>query len=120
MRGSEFWGGSSMAFEATAGRSTASTWHSPITWWKAIGSIMLGISFGLLLLLWSSTHFLGYGIETIGSGSMRPTLGRGDLIFTRPIAIEDVQVGDIVTFDEGRDVHLTIAHRVQSFVNVNT
>ena len=57
---------------------------------------------------------LGMRSFTVMSGSMRPALGVGDVVVTRPIAATDARVGDVITFsDPGRHRKLT-THRVKS------
>jgi signal peptidase I len=79
-----------------------------------------GLALGGLLATLLAVHFFGYRIVTVQSGSMEPALSRGDVIFSRPVNINDVKVGQIILFDEGRDIHFIAAHRVVGFINLHT
>lgn len=83
------------------------------------GTAAFGLLIGGLLAALLATQFFGYKMVTVQSDSMEPALKPGDLIATRPVPIEDVKVGDIVLFDEGRDVHFLAAHRVVGFINLH-
>lgn len=54
--------------------------------------------------------FMGYKPFIVLSGSMEPEILAGDLIVTKEIAPEDVQVGDVISFRVDQDV--VVSHRV--------
>jgi signal peptidase len=54
----------------------------------------------------------GYRSFTVMSGSMRPTLGVGDVVVTRKIAARNARVGDVITFPDPEDRTRLITHRV--------
>ncbi len=83
-------------------------------------ALVAGLAVGGLLVAVIATRFLGYHILAVESDSMAPALRRGDLIVTRPVPITEANVGDTVLYDEGTQVHLLVAHRVISVVNLNT
>ena len=56
---------------------------------------------------------LGYDEYAVLSGSMEPTYHTGSLIYVRPCAPEDVQVGDPITFVVNEDLDV-VTHRVVS------
>lgn len=56
-------------------------------------------------------RLLGYSSYAISSGSMRPTLSRGDLLFVKPVDVKELSVGDIVAYRTDTDV---IIHRIYS------
>lgn len=89
---------------------------------RLLGSILAGLLVAAALVALIATQFLGYRALAVASDSMTPALRRGDLVVTRPVAINTVEQGDIVAFDEGESVHLTVVHRVVGVVNltVNT
>lgn len=99
-------------------RSIVLRW--PVAALGMLGSIAFGLLVGALLVAVFATQFLGYRIATIQSFSMEPALQRGDLIVVRPTNIADAKVGDIVMFEEGRDVKILVAHRVDGVFNVTT
>lgn len=80
--------------------------------------------FGLLVILLTSTLFLvdrvkstgevpsvfGYQLYQVETGSMVPTLDVGSIIISKePKSSENLEVGDIVTFDSGENI---ITHRI--------
>ena len=54
--------------------------------------------------------FLGYKPFIVLSGSMEPAIQTGDLIVTRSVAPEKIQVGDVISFREEENV--VVSHRV--------
>ena len=56
----------------------------------------------------------GYSVFRVQTDSMAPTLNVGDVIIVKSSNAEDVQIGDIVTYDclEGTLAGQTITHRV--------
>jgi signal peptidase len=72
----------------------------------------------LFLYLNASPPFLA-----IASGSMEPTLSRGDMIFSSPVNPDEIQVGDIVvyrvapTFQEQYGYPTSVCHRVVKIEN---
>ena len=75
--------------------------------------LVAGMVAGLILAA-GLPVLLGMRSFTVMSGSMRPALGVGDVVVTRPIAARDARVGDVITFsDPGRKRKLT-THRVTS------
>jgi signal peptidase len=89
-------------------------------WLGIFASIAFGLLLGGLVTLLMATQLLGYRIVTVQSFSMKPFLDRGDLLITRPVSPEDLKVGDVILFEEGRDTKLLIAHRISAFINVKT
>jgi signal peptidase len=85
-----------------------------------VGSALFGLVIGALVIALFATQFLGYRVATIQSFSMEPALDRGDLILVRPTSINDADVGDIVLFEEGQNVRMMVAHRVDGVFNVTT
>ena len=59
-------------------------------------------------------NFLGYSVNLVMSESMEPTIMTGDVVITKQIKFEDVEVGDIVvykhTYENGN--YKAIIHRV--------
>lgn len=53
---------------------------------------------------------MGYRSMTVLSGSMRPMLEPGDMIITKSPKVEDIQVGDVITYRVGNKNLVT--HRV--------
>lgn len=61
---------------------------------------------------------LGYQPLSVLSGSMKPTLEPGDMIFVHKVLPNDVQVGDVITFRVDHDILIT--HRVVDVIKKNS
>ena len=61
-------------------------------------STILTVLLCLMILLLSGLRLLGWIPLAVLSGSMEPQYPVGSLIFVRPIAAEDVKLGDPITF----------------------
>jgi len=107
-----------MAAMRTAARLAWAPSLSTMTGVLASGAF--GLLIGALLAALLAVRFFGYSVVTVQSGSMEPTLSRGDVIVARPVHIDDVQVGQVVLFEQGRDVSFIAAHRVAGFINLHT
>ena len=57
---------------------------------------------------------LGYRASVVRSGSMRPTLGVGALVVSRPIAPLQLRRGELVTFSSASVGGASVTHRVVS------
>lgn len=79
--------------------------------WVATGVVALVVVMAVLALV--GPRF-GWNTHPVLSGSMEPALPVGGVIVTVPVRLEDVQVGDIITFDTGQH---RITHRVIEIVN---
>ena len=55
---------------------------------------------------------IGWHVSAVLSGSMEPALETGSLVVTRPVALEEIEVGDIITFNSGSPGERMITHRV--------
>lgn len=55
----------------------------------------------------------GWNIHPVLSGSMEPALGVGGVIVTAPARVDEIQAGDIITFQAGEQ---RITHRVVDIV----
>ncbi len=62
------------------------------------------------ILLFLAPHF-GWRVDAVSSGSMEPELKTGGVVITRPVAAEDIKVGDTITFNSPMNEALT-SHRV--------
>ncbi len=61
----------------------------------------------------SAVVILHIGIRPVLTGSMRPTYGPGAVLITRPVPVENLRVGMIVTFVPPGE-HAEFAHRIAS------
>jgi len=69
----------------------------------------------LLMLAGFSVHLLphlGWRVDGLRSGSMEPQLMAGDLVVTRPVEPEAVNVGGIITFHYRGSAESLVSHRV--------
>lgn len=53
-----------------------------------------------------------YRTLTVLSGSMRPTYEPGSVVLVRPVPIEDLKVGDVITYQIPVDDHRVVTHRI--------
>lgn len=60
--------------------------------------------------------FLGYKNFIIVSGSMEPTIMKGDAIFVKEVKQEQIEVNDIISFKEGE---IITTHRVIEIIEEN-
>ena len=106
---------------AEARTVTRLPWAPPLsTVLGVFASAAFGLLIGGLLAALVAVKVFGYHIVTVQSNSMEPALSRGDLVVARPVRIDDVKVGQVVLFEEGRDVRFLAAHRVVGFINLRT
>lgn len=97
------------------------------TGWRAVvHAVGLGLSTGLLLLIGGLAVVLIVVPKATGSiplsvltQSMEPTLPPGTLLVVRPVAVEDIEVGDVVTYQIVSGQPAVISHRVTSVVSAS-
>ena len=96
-------------------------WAPPLsTAAGVLASAAFGLLVGGLLAALLAVQVFGYHVVTVQSNSMEPALTRGDVIVARPVRIDDVKEGQVVLFEEGRDVRFLAVHRVVGFINLRT
>jgi len=75
----------------------------------------IGIAVIILLMTAAALIFLaprfGWRVDTVFSGSMEPELKLGSVVVTRPVAMEEIKAGDIITFYSPLAERVT-SHRV--------
>jgi signal peptidase len=104
---------------STAG---ASVTGSSVAGWKAVvRAVGLGLSTGLLLLVAGLAVVLivvpkatGSTPLTVLTQSMDPTLPPGTLLVVRPTPVDDIRIGDVVTYQITSGQPAVISHRVVS------
>lgn len=70
---------------------------------------------GAVLFSFSTTpdkSLFGYRYYTVLTPSMSPTYNVGDMIFVQVGNIDDIQVGDVITFNPSQDSDAFLTHRV--------
>ena len=80
--------------------------------WNAATTVLVILVVVLALLL-VGVRLVGLRPMCVLSGSMEPTYHVGSLIYVKPCAPEDVQVGDPITFVVNEDLDV-VTHRVVS------
>lgn len=80
--------------------------------WNAVTTVLV-ILVVILALLLVGVRLVGLRPMCVLSGSMEPTYHTGSLIYVKPCAPEDVQVGDAITFVLNEDLDV-VTHRVIS------
>ncbi|MDR6172503.1 signal peptidase I [Curtobacterium sp. SORGH_AS_0776] len=94
----------------------------PRTGWRAVvHAIALGLSTGLLVIVAGLAVVLivvpkatGSTPLTVLTQSMDPTLPPGTLLVVRPTPVEDIRIGDVVTYQITSGQPAVISHRVVS------
>lgn len=82
--------------------------------WNAVTSVLIGLMILLAALLWGF-QLLGYQVLVVQSPSMEPDYGVGSLVYVKPVDPEQLQVGDVITFQLGGGVRGT--HRIIEVLN---
>ncbi|MCJ7509916.1 MAG: signal peptidase I [Dehalococcoidia bacterium] len=80
---------------------------------NAGGYIALALALALLasLLTVAATNMLGYNSYVIYSGSMQPAVKVGSLLVSRPVDVNDLRVGDVITYRSPGN-HTMLTHRI--------
>jgi signal peptidase len=96
-----------------AKEAKASVWPRRIV--DIVGYLALALCLALLgsLLTVAATNLLGYESYVIYSDSMNPTVKVGSLLLTRPVDVEDLRAGDVITYRSPGN-HTTLTHRIVS------
>jgi signal peptidase len=83
---------------------------------RRVGSLVLSllmlISLAGFLFLAVGPHVLGYRTSTMLTGSMDPGIAPGDVVVTAPRPAQDVQVGDVISYQIPIEDHRVETHRV--------
>jgi len=69
------------------------------------------VSILCVLMVWSSTGLLGFRLNVIASGSMRPVLEVGDIAITVQVRADKLRVGDVIQYRKRGDPAPTM-HRI--------
>jgi signal peptidase len=89
--------------------TTATRWHR----W------LVNLAAAAVLLVAAPTvvgHVLGYERYVITGGSMGGSIERGSLVFERPVPVQRLRVGDVITYQPPADSGLTslVTHRIHT------
>jgi signal peptidase len=85
-----------------------------------VARIALVASVAVLLFVGVGPRFGSYRTLTVLTGSMRPTAAPGDLIVVRPVALDKLRVGDVITYQIPVDDHRVISHRIIEILDPGT
>lgn len=75
-------------------------------------SLVMLISVALFALLAVGPHLLGYRTSTMLTASMEPGIAPGDVVLTVARPAQDVQVGDVISYQIPIEDHRVETHRV--------
>jgi len=100
---------------AAVGAKEGKAWVWPRRILDIVGYLALALCLALLgsLLTVAATNLLGYENYVIYSGSMEPTVKVGSLLLTRPVDVDALRVGDVITYRSPGN-HTTLTHRIVS------
>lgn len=87
---------------------------------KTVARTTLVLSVGVLLFLGLGPRLGGYRTLTVLTGSMRGTANPGDIIVDRPVALDTLRVGDVITYQIPVDDHRVISHRIIEILDPGT
>ncbi|GLU59574.1 signal peptidase I [Paenarthrobacter ureafaciens] len=79
---------------------------------KILGSGMLLLAVLVFVFLAVGPRLLGYQTSTMLTGSMAPLINPGDVVVTVPTPVEDIKVGDIITYHIPVEDHRVETHRI--------
>ena len=80
-----------------------------IAWYMVFGLVVMLMMVAVFIYI--APH-LGWHVSAVVSGSMEPALKTGSLVVTCPADPEDIEVGDIITFNPVSVGENMITHRV--------
>jgi signal peptidase I len=68
----------------------------------------------LFCLAWIAPSLFGFSRYVITGPSMTGTYDRGSVVFEKPVAVEDLEVGDVITYTPPADsgVNWLVTHRI--------
>lgn len=78
--------------------------------WSIVSTILV-IAVVLCAVFLMGSRIIGFRVYTIISGSMEPQYSVGDLVYVRQAAMEDIQIGDDITFILNEEL-VVATHRV--------
>ena len=80
-------------------------------WIVDLASHLFGALLGLVVVVAALFVMTGGKALVVRSGSMTPTIETGDVAMTRTVRAEDVEVGDIITFNDPSRDRMLVTHR---------
>lgn len=77
--------------------------------WNTATTVLLSIVLILAILIWGFRLF-GFEVLVVQSGSMEPAYHTGSLVYIRDVDANELQEGDVITFNIGNGLRAT--HRI--------
>jgi signal peptidase I len=74
--------------------------------------VAVTVAMSVLLLIGLGPPTGVYQIRTVLTGSMRPTMPEGSVVMIRPVAPEDLRLGDVITYRIPVDDRRIVTHRI--------
>jgi signal peptidase len=110
---------------ATASRARGTT---PRAAWREVAhAVLLGLSTGVVILVAALAVVLIVVPKVTGSvplsvltQSMEPSLPPGTLLVVRPVAVDDIRIGDVVTYQITSGQPAVVSHRVVGITTSST
>ena len=104
---------------------STSAQHHPARFAPRIGSLLLNtvlVVATLAGLAYLAPSLLGYERYVITGGSMSGTFEKGSIAFEKPVPVDDLRVGDIITYQPPADsgVPTLVTHRIVSVKSLTT
>ncbi len=68
----------------------------------------------LLCVAWLAPSAMGYSRYVITGASMTGSIDKGSVVFEKPVAVEDLEVGDVITYQPPADAGTSdlVTHRI--------
>lgn len=83
---------------------------------RIVGTLVLAVAVAVLLGLGLGPRTGIYRTLTVYTGSMSPSYPAGAIVVQTPIAVEDVEVGDVITYRIPVEDRRVVTHRVVEIV----
>jgi len=105
-------------------RPKAQIGSRPWLWARRVGRLALALTslafltLAAIIVVTAALPLFGYRTTVIYGGSMEPTIGRGAVVISRPVDVEALAVGDVITFrrlkSETKVTHRIVAIRQEN------
>lgn len=79
---------------------------------SAISTLVLAVAAVVFLFLAVGPRLLDYQTSTMLTGSMSPGVNPGDVVVSVPVPVDQLRVGDVITYSIPVDDHRVETHRI--------
>lgn len=79
---------------------------------KIVSAVLLAVVVALGIALIGVPKATGSVPLTVLTGSMSPTYDPGSVVIVRPVDVDDLQIGDVITFQEKSGDPTVVTHRI--------